>query len=315
MISIIITAWKEEKTIGKAINSLVNPNWNDYKDKFEIIIVCPDDKTWIKAKETADRFRFVNIKRVKDPKKGKPTALNLAFKEAKGEILILTDGDVYFSKNVISRIFKFFKDPKVGGVTGRPISLGKKDSFMQFANHFYADVAHHKRMVTMRNDVSGRSLKVVSKKPRFFILSGYISAIRNIPKLHVPEDCLIDDAYLSYLLHNEGYKLRYEPNAVVFVKYAQNLTDWYRQKLRSVGGYEQLWKYGVITKHTKVRNFWKELEYAIWYPFTYVKGIKQALWALFLYPTRLLLWIRIFWQQRIMKKGFAETWVRIESTK
>jgi len=238
----------------------------------------------------------------------------LAFNDARGDIWILTDGDVYFGKNVISKLLKYFKDPKVGGVTGRPVSLGRKDSFMQFANHFYADVAHHKRMVTMKEDVSGMSLKFVSREPGFFVLSGYISAIRNVIK-KMPHDCLADDAYISYTLHNMGYKLAYEPEAKVYVKYAQNLSDWYKQKLRSVGGYEQLWKYGVIKPETKVRNFWKELEYALWFPSTYIKNLKEAFWAFLLYPTRLWLWIRIFYQQRIKKRSFEETWVRIESTK
>ncbi len=313
-ISVIITAWKEEKSIGRALNSIVNPIYNDYKENFEVLIVCPDDKTWITAKKKADEFKFKDIRRVKDPKKGKPLALNMAFKKAKGDIFILTDGDVYFGKNVISKLMKYFKDPKVGGVTGRPVSIGKKDSFMQFSNHFYADVAHHKRMVTMKKGISGRSLRIISQEPGFFVLSGYIFAMRNLG-IEAPVDCLIEDAYFSYELHNKGYKLLYEPEAKVYVKYAQNLSDWYKQKLRSVGGYEQLWKYNVLKKETKVRNFWKELEYALWFPLKYVKSLKEAYWVLFLYPTRLWLWIQIFWQQRIIKKSFAETWVRIESTK
>ncbi|MFX1535371.1 MAG: glycosyltransferase [Promethearchaeota archaeon] len=314
MISVIITAWKEYKTIGKALNSILNPQKNDFKREFEILIVCPDESTWRVAKRTAEKFKFRRIKWIQDPQKGKPIALNMALKEAGGDILILTDGDVYFGKNVISKLVEYFKDPKVGGVTGRPVALGEKDSFMQFANHFYADVAHHKRMVTMKKDVSGRSLRIVSREPGFFVLSGYISAIRNVVR-NIPNDCLADDAFISYKLHNLGYKLAYEPDAKVFVKYAQSLSDWYRQKLRSVGGYEQLWKYGVIKPTTKVRNFWKELEYAVWFPFTYVKNLKEVFWALFLYPTRLWLWIQIFYQQRIKKKSFEETWVRIESTK
>lgn len=313
-VSVIITAYKEEKTIGIALDSIINPELNEYKGDFEVLIVCPDKGTWLSARNKAEEFKFKNIRRVKDPQKGKPLALNMAFKEAKGDIFILTDGDVYFGKNVISKLIKHFKDSKVGGVTGRPVSIGKKDSFMQFANHFYADVAHHKRMVTMIPDVGGKSLKIVSKKPGFFVLSGYILAMRNI-EIEIPEDCLIDDAYLSFMLHNKEYKLVYEPEAKVYVKYAQNLCDWYKQKLRSVGGYEQLWKYKVLKPETKVRNFWKELEYALWFPFKYVKNLEEAFWALLLYPTRLWLWIRIFWQQRIQRKSFAETWVRIESTK
>jgi len=314
MVSVIITAFKESRSVPKAVERLVSPRYNNYKKPFELLIVCPDRETWKAAKKVAEKNSFETIRHIKDPGKGKPRALNKAFKEARGNILILTDGDVFFGKNVISKLSRHFRDKKIGGVTGRPISRGNKDSFMQFANHFYADVAHHKRLVTMIKGVRGHSLKIVSKEPGFFVLSGYISAIRNVIE-KIPEDCLADDAYISYILHNKGYKLAYEPEAHVFVKYAQHIKDWYKQKLRSVGGYVQLWKYGVITKETKVRNFRRELEYALWFPIHYVKNVKEAWWAFLLYPTRLWLWIQIFWQQKVRKKSFDKTWVRIESTK
>ncbi|MDD3647958.1 MAG: glycosyltransferase [Candidatus Dojkabacteria bacterium] len=315
--SIIVTAWKEPETVKKAINSVLNPEWNNLSKNsdFEIIVACPDEETWKSALSIAQEFKFENIIWVKDPQKGKPTGLNMALEKVRGQIIILTDGDVYMDKEAVPALLEHFKDSKVGGVTGRPVALGKKNNFMQFAAHFYADVAHHKRMVTMRKDVAGKSLKIVSKEPGFFVLSGYLSAMRKGLVEKIPGDCLIDDAYISYVIHNKGYKLAYEPESKVFVKYAQDLKDWYAQKLRSVGGYEQLWKYGVIKKETKVRNFWKELEYALWYPITYVKHVKEVFWALLLYPTRLWLWIQIFWQQRIKKKSFSDTWVRIESTK
>ena len=138
-------------------------------------------------------------------------------------------------------------------------------------------------------------------------------AMRNF-QFHLPEDTLVDDAYLSYVLLSKGGKLEYIPEAKVYVNYPSNLKDWYKQKLRAVGGYVQLWKFGVIENNTKVRNFWKELEY-FWFPIKYAKSIKEYIWSLALYPMRLYMWLIIFYQQRIRKKSFDEIWVRVESTK
>ncbi len=312
--SIIITAWKESRSIKKAIKSLVDKRSGNFtKKEFEIVVVCPDKDTWLAARNIADGYKFRNIRWIRDQKNGKPAALNLAFNEINSEILILTDGDVYIGKNALPKILEYFKDRKVGGVTGRPVSEDSKKCFMEYMGHLLADAAHHKRMVTMKSNISGRSLRFVKKEPGFFVLSGYLFAMRNIG-IKVPEDCLIEDAFISYKLHNEGYKLAYEPEAKVFVKYAKNIQDWYKQKLRSVGGYEQLWKYQVIKPETKVRNFWRELEY-FWFPIKYSKNLRQFIWSLMLYPLRLILWVRIFWQQRILKRSFSKTWVRIESTK
>jgi hypothetical protein len=100
----------------------------------------------------------------------------------------------------------------------------------------------------------------------------------------------------------------------VNVKYPKNFKDWMDQKLRSVGGYMQLWSYGVVKKDSVVRNFWKELKY-FFFPIKYSRNIREFIWSLYLYPLRLYLWIRIFWEQKIKKKEIFEPWARIESTK
>ena len=112
MISIIITAYKEPNTVGRCIESIIN---QQIKDKFEIIVVCPDEETKKEA------LKFKNIKHIQDPGLGKPTALNLAFKEAMGDILILTDGDVFLEKESINKILIQFNNKNVGAVSGHPI--------------------------------------------------------------------------------------------------------------------------------------------------------------------------------------------------
>ena len=48
MISIIITSYKEPKTIGKAIESIL---LNKIKEKYEVIVVCGDKETFNIAKK------------------------------------------------------------------------------------------------------------------------------------------------------------------------------------------------------------------------------------------------------------------------
>src|SRR3989344_7436847 len=127
MLSIIIAAYKEPYTIVKAIKSFTK---QDIKEDYEILIISPDTET-----KYAVNSHFKDnpkVKNIQDPGKGKPNALNIAFKVAKGDILILTDGDVYVSENSINELAKNFKDPKVGAVTGRPISINDKNTKLGF---------------------------------------------------------------------------------------------------------------------------------------------------------------------------------------
>ena len=294
MVTVIITSYKEPRTIGKAIESISSKN-------YEIIQISPDSETLNAGLKKAEELDLKkNFKQIKDPCKGKPHALNLAFKKAKGKILVLTDGDVFFSKNAVEELIQPFKNENVGGVSGRPVSRDKKETMMGYFGHLLSDAAHHKR-------------KKVTHKKEFFPMSGYIMAIRNY-KFELPEDVLSDDAYISYVIANKNKNIAYAPKAKAFVKYPTNLNDYYKQKVRSLGGYLQLEEYGVIKSQKKTRTLKDEISY-FWFPFSYASNIKEFFWSILLFPIRIITWIKIFFDRRIYKKDFKKSWTRIESTK
>jgi cellulose synthase/poly-beta-1,6-N-acetylglucosamine synthase-like glycosyltransferase len=313
MISILIASMFEEKTIGKAIETFIA----GYNGEFEILVSIPDEATFnaalTKCRELGidSKLRRSTLDLGGKPQ-GKPFELNHLMTMAKGDIWFFGDGDTYFGDNVINKLIKHFDNPEVMAVTGRPVSADAKDNMMAYFGHLLADAAHHKRTVDLTTDAHGRSLSLIKKRP-FFPVSGYLFAMR-ASDIRAPQDCLVEDAYFSYLIHNRGGKIDYEPSAIVYVKYPQNLHDYFKQKKRSAGGYVQLWQYGIVKPGTKTRSLWRELEY-FWFPFKYAQNIRQLIWSLALYPVRLWLWIVIYWERKVIKKDFSKTWVRIESTK
>lgn len=312
MISILITAYKEEHTIAKAISTFIS-GLDDQKIDYEVILGCPDEATYNAALNEVKRLgieeRFVYVK---DPGKGKPTGLNMMMDKARGDIWFFGDGDTYFGENVVPIMLPHFKRPKVMAVTGRPLAACKKRNRMDYYANLLADAAHHKRTVDLTENPTGKSLNWV-KKRNFFPVSGYLFAMR-ASDIRVPTDTLVEDAYISYAIHNKGGRIEYEPRAKVYVKYPSNLSDFYKQRKRTVGGFVQLWNYGVVNEQNVTRSFYRELEYA-WFPIKYASNIKELWWSLLLYPLRLWLWIKIFWERKVLKKDFSKTWVRIESTK
>src|SRR3989338_1734721 len=111
MISILITAYKEPATIGKAIECFLDEKLEDY----EILVAAPDDETLAVINKYAKKHHAV--KSFKDDGKGKPAALNLLLQHAKGDILILSDGDVYIEKGSVGRLVRWFDDQKIGAVS------------------------------------------------------------------------------------------------------------------------------------------------------------------------------------------------------
>jgi cellulose synthase/poly-beta-1,6-N-acetylglucosamine synthase-like glycosyltransferase len=294
MISIIITAYKEARTIGRAVESILK---NKFKEKYEIIITAPDNETLDIAKKYSKKNKKIKI--LKDNGEGKPAALNLVFKKAKGDILILTDGDVYINENAISLLLEKFKDKNVGAASGRPISLDSKETMLGFWSHLLSDTAHHLRLNRVCQN------KVI-------VCSGYLYAFRKELIKSVPKEALSEDAVISHMVYDQGYKIDYSPKSEVFVSYPKNFSDWIKQKKRSAGGYNQL---NLMTKNKeRMRSFSKESA-GIFLVLSYPKTIKYLFYTLCLIFARIYLWLLIFIDINLKKKNLKKIWVRIESTK
>jgi len=194
--------------------------------------------------------------------------------------------------------------------SGRPVAMNKKNSMFGYWGHLLSDAAHHRRIITMNK----REGNYYLSDQEFFPMSGYIMAVRNF-NFDIPPNVLSDDAYLSYSIRNIGKEIAYAPLAKCYVKYPTNLKDYYKQKVRSLGGFIQLEEFGVFQKDKQSRSFLIELKYAS-FVLKYATNLKEFIWSLTLFPVRLITWIKIFWERVILKKDMPKTgWERIQSTK
>jgi len=292
MISIIITAYKEEKTIKKAIVKILE---NKIKEKHEILVLAPDKETLGVAKQLLKKHNQIVV--IQDKGTGKPEALNLAFKKAKGDILILTDGDVYISENSISLILDAFENKKIGAVSGRPVSLNSKKNMLGFWSYLLSETAHYRRK------------KALQLKKRFYC-SGYLYAIRARIIKKIPSETLSEDGFISHLIYSKKYKVDYVPEAEVYVKYPLNFKDWIIQKRRSAGGYNQIKLWTKI----EIRSFSKE-SFGIFQVLKYSQNLRELLYTFILIMARIYLWMLIFIDINIKKKKLKKVWLRVESTK
>ncbi len=292
MITIIITAYKEEKTIGRAIEHIQNNKLKEY----EIMVIAPDEETLNVGKKYQEYDKHIRL--LKDPGKGKPAALNLAVSNAKGDILVLTDGDVYIGQDSLKLLIRPFERNEIGAVSGNPVSLDSKNNMMGYWAYWLTRVASDRR-------------KEAAKNNKRFFCSGYLFAIRKSLFPHLPEELLSEDGFISNHVYEKGYLLDYSEKSFVYIKYPKNFSDWIIQKKRSAGGYNQIKK---LTKK-EIRSFKKESIGGIYYFFKYLKSLRQFLWLIELFLARVYLWLVIYRDINIKKKSHKEIWKRVESTK
>lgn len=293
MISIVITSSKEPKTIGRAIESFLTQK---IMTKYEIIIVAPDEPTLNIAKSYSKKYKM--IKYIRDKGIGKPAALNEAFKKIRGDLVILTDGDVFVDKDSVNILIGHFKDPQVGAVTGRIISLNDTKSMFGYWAEILTEGFHNLRRQEVR-------------RKGFTICSGYFYAVRKILLPTLPHNVLADDAYISENVIIRGYKINYEPLAKVFVFYPTNLIDWIRQKKRTAS---RIYQSSSSITHTKISTLTDEFLAGI-ITLKKIKSFKHVVWFAFLIVMRLYIWFRIFFDFRLWNRPINKAWQRVQSTK
>lgn len=290
MITVGIATWNEGNTIGKVLDILLD---EDYGQSFEIIVVAGGNSIPI-VKKYSKRYRKVKFIEEK-VKGGKPRALNIIFKKAKGDYIILTDGEVFSQKGFAKALLRGFVDKTVGAVSGNPKPTNSRNTMLGFWQHFLNNVADIKRKNTQ-----GRML-----------VSGYLYCIKKGIVKEVNPEALADDAVISYTILSKGYKIRYAPDAVVMVKYPTTISDWMTQKKRNLAGHYQTAKW-FSTKEW--RSFGSEAS-GFGLGLKFAKTPKELIWFFILVYYRLLAWFLAFWDLKVRNKGRKEIWTPVETTK
>jgi cellulose synthase/poly-beta-1,6-N-acetylglucosamine synthase-like glycosyltransferase len=291
MISIIITSFREPHTIGKAIEAILGEHLKDY----EIIITAPDNETLNVAKRYSKKGPVALIK---DRGEGKPAALSKAFKEAKGSILVLTDGDVHIRSGSLRHLLAPFISSSIGAVSARVKSTNSKNSLFGYWAYVLTEVFHKSRM----HDIT-------KNKP--ILCSGYLYAVRSNLVRKIPSDILADDAFISYNVIEKGYKICYEPRAEVYVRYPTTLPDWIRQKKRTAGRFYQLEK---IFHLSKTRSFLDELTIGL-RSLALIGNIREGVSLLLLGCMKMYIWSRVFLDVRLWNRHYKNVWERVNTTK
>lgn len=111
--TIIVPAYNEEKTIGKTIQSILDLNYP--KNKLKVIVV--DDGSTDNTYKIAKRYESRQVTVLKKKNGGKATAMNLALKRCKTELVGGLDADSFVSPDALKRIIGFFNDKRVMAVT------------------------------------------------------------------------------------------------------------------------------------------------------------------------------------------------------
>jgi cellulose synthase/poly-beta-1,6-N-acetylglucosamine synthase-like glycosyltransferase len=288
MIDIIIASYNEPKSTLRAVNVFLKSK----RKEIRVTVVDPFPEVGeFLHKEIKDK-RFVFYP---DPGEGKSYALNLLMQEYasanKEDLFVLTDGDVYVSDKALETVISAFKDKETGCVTGKPVSIDNINT----KYGWWAEVAFRG---------IDRARKEFSRCKEFFECSGYLFAIRKGVILDFPLETS-EDSIIPYLFWKKRYKIKYVPEAEVYVKNPSTWKDWLAQKVRNIKAHENLNKIAPDLPRTK--SLWNEIKWGVLFALRQPRTFNQVLWTVEFYFARLYLYLKAFAELR-SKKKYDDGW-------
>jgi len=215
MVSILIAAYNEEESIRATVENKLNMDYPE--DKLEVIVIS-DEST----DHTDQIVREMNDKRIKllrqQPRAGKTSALNIAVPATTGEILVFSDANSIYAPEALRKLVSCFNDPEVGYVTGKMIYTNPAGSPIGDGCSAYMKYENFLRHIeTSLGSVIG--------------VDGGIDAMRkNLYSPLSPDQ--LPDFVQPLKVVEKGYRVIYEPEAILKEASLKSSGDEYRMRVR-----------------------------------------------------------------------------------
>jgi cellulose synthase/poly-beta-1,6-N-acetylglucosamine synthase-like glycosyltransferase len=216
-VTLIISAYNEEEVIEEKIrNSLAL----DYpREKLEIIVVS--DASTDGTDDIVRRYMAegVVLKRM-TVRRGKTAGLNETVPLARGEVIVFSDANVFYARDVIEKLVRNFGDPTVGCVTGNSCYLDSEASNAGKSENTYWG---YERFLKIKESQIGSMVGS----------DGAIFAIRkDLAGPLGPDD--INDFVTPLQIVSQGYRNVFEPEALCHEHTVSQLAQEFRRKVRIV---------------------------------------------------------------------------------
>jgi len=236
LVTVIIPAYNEARVIEASVRRVLE---SDYRH-LQIIVAddgSQDRTSAIVAEAFADDAHVELLTLVNG---GKAAALNRALQDARGSVIVALDADTQFEAETISRLVRWFADPRIGAVAGNAKVGNRVNLVTRWQGVEYVTAQNLERRALTRLDA-------------IMVVPGAVGAWRREALDDVggyPEDTLAEDQDLTIAIQRKGWKIAYDEDAVAWTEAPESFRALSRQRFRwSFGTLQCLWKHcGILAK-------------------------------------------------------------------
>ncbi|MBI4127661.1 MAG: glycosyltransferase [Parcubacteria group bacterium] len=232
-VSILIPCYNEEKTIAQCLTAAL-----DQSERADEIIVVDDgstDQSLAIVKGFGDQIKVVRLPRNSG---NKSYAQEYGLRSITGDIVITTDADSLLHHDFARNVRRDFADPSVAAVAGYVKSLR------------YSWITSCREIdYVITQDIHKVAQSYINY---LFVIPGCAGAFRTeLFKDHIlfDHDTITEDLDFTYKLHERGFAITYDREAIVYTQDPPTLKAYIRQMRRWYGGgWQNLMKHRGIAR-------------------------------------------------------------------
>ncbi|MFA6136569.1 MAG: poly-beta-1,6-N-acetyl-D-glucosamine synthase [Sulfurimonas sp.] len=243
--SILIPCYNEGQNAVETITYALNVKYPE----FEVIAINDGSKDntleiLLSLAKDNPKLKVVNLAE----NQGKALGLQAGALLAKYEYLVCIDGDALIDENCVHWMVKhFIRYPEVAAVTGNP-RIRNRTSLLG------------KIQVGEFSSIVGMIKRAQRSIGRIFTVSGVITGFRKAAVHDVgywSPDMLTEDIDITWKLQRNGWDVRFEPRALVWILMPETLGGLWKQRLRwAMGGVQVLLKNFKVLFMAKQTHLW-----------------------------------------------------------
>lgn len=272
-VSVLMSAYNEEKVIREKMISLMASDYPAELTEFLVGSDCSADGTDEILKElaaTENRIRYYRS----PERKGKASMLNRLASKARGEILVITDANVFFSPGTVRELAGGFirnataQDSVLYAGLKRPVT--ETESRKSAACNRHVTGLCDATVIPGRSEGSG-----ITRQENFYSRFetalkraegemwgampgpyGGCYAVRRDLFPEIPANTLVDDLFVGLTVIAKGYRSFNIPGATVFEDTQPDLADQFRRRIRiAAGSFQNLFRFGPLPSKRFAASF------------------------------------------------------------
>ena len=210
-VSVVIPAFNASRTIGECLDALSTQSIS--RDRYELIVV--DDGSTDDTVRIAREHDAVVVEQLHA---GPAIARNLGVSHASGVIILFTDSDCIASSDFIEQMTRPFNDPNIVGVKGA-YRTHQRELWARFAQ-----VEFEERYVKLARSAS---IDFVDSHAAAFRKQVFLEVGGFDPHFPVANN---EDVDLSYKIARIGYKMVFNPHAIIYHYHPSEMRTYLRIK-------------------------------------------------------------------------------------